>query len=163
MSFKIVDKGWRKFIYNLRKAKQSYSKVGFPSEGKVRKGTQKGSSHEPKETMIELAQLAAIHEFGAPSQNIPSRPFVRPTYDESLNKLEKMAYKELIDITIGRSNVKRSLGRMGEFLAGEMKSKIKEGDFVPLKPLTIARKNSSKPLIDIAQMLQSITHVEHII
>lgn len=160
MAIKVIDKGWNKYITELKKSHISYSKVGFPIEADVKAGTQKGSGHAPKESMIELSQLASIHEFGAPSKNIPARPFVRSAYDKNTENLHKMAEKELTSIRENKSNIKKSLGRMGEFLTGQIKKEIKTGDFVPLKPETIKRKHSSRPLIDTAQMLQSVTHVE---
>ncbi|MDF7681191.1 hypothetical protein PT300_11600 [Enterobacteriaceae bacterium ESL0689] len=47
---------------------------------------------------------------------------------------------------------------MGEKLAGEVKRKIQSGIAPPLDPKTIARKGSSRPLIDTGNLLQSITY-----
>ena len=38
----------------------------------------------------------------------------------------------------------------------KIQDKIRSGDFKPLKPETIRRKGSSKPLIDKGQMVNSI-------
>ena len=48
----------------------------------------------------------------------------------------------------------------GAFLEGRIKEKITEGDpdWPPLRPETIKRKGSSKPLIDTGKLRASITH-----
>ncbi|AIY89894.1 phage virion morphogenesis protein [Geoglobus acetivorans] len=48
----------------------------------------------------------------------------------------------------------------GSFLEGKVKEKITQGDpdWPPLKPETIRRKKSSKPLIDTGRLRDSITH-----
>jgi hypothetical protein len=40
-----------------------------------------------------------------------------------------------------------------------VKNKVVTGPFEPNKPATIARKGSDRPLIDTAQLLNSITYV----
>ena len=52
------------------------------------------------------------------------------------------------------------LRKAGAFLEGAIKQKITEGDpsWPPLKPETIKRKGSSKPLIDTGKLRASITH-----
>ena len=31
---------------------------------------------------VKLVSLAAVHEYGAPSRNIPPRPFIRPVIEQ---------------------------------------------------------------------------------
>jgi len=52
------------------------------------------------------------------------------------------------------------LRKAGAFLEGAIKQKITEGDpsWPPLKPETIKRKGSSKPLINTGKLRASITH-----
>ena len=52
------------------------------------------------------------------------------------------------------------LRKAGAFLEGAIKQKITQGDpsWPPLKPETIKRKGSSKPLIDTGKLRASITH-----
>jgi hypothetical protein len=52
-----------------------------------------------------------------------------------------------------------ALGQMGNFLVGAVRKQIRNGHFVPLKPATIRRKGSSKPLIDTGQMMNGVTYV----
>ena len=50
----------------------------------------------------------------------------------------------------------QALGQLGEMTKGDVQTEIRSGDFAPLKPATIKRKGSSRPLIDTGQMVQSI-------
>ncbi|RLI81339.1 hypothetical protein DRP04_06355 [Archaeoglobales archaeon] len=54
----------------------------------------------------------------------------------------------------------RILRLAGAFLEGKVKETIQQGrqDWPPLKPSTIKRKGSDKPLIDTGKLLNSITH-----
>ncbi|MEM8168046.1 hypothetical protein Q4R38_18910, partial [Morganella morganii] len=52
----------------------------------------------------------------------------------------------------------RAFAIVGEKLSGEVKRKIQSGINPELDPKTVARKGSSKPLIDTGNLLQSITY-----
>jgi|Deesub1362B_J571_1020462.scaffolds.fasta_scaffold00499_29 phage gpG-like protein len=54
----------------------------------------------------------------------------------------------------------RILRKAGAFLEGAVKEKITQGDpsWPPLRPETVKRKGSSKPLIDTGKLRTSITH-----
>lgn len=59
-----------------------------------------------------------------------------------------------------RQQRRRALATAGAFLEGEIKQTIQRGrpEWAPLKPATVRRKRSSKPLIDTGKLLNSITH-----
>jgi phage gpG-like protein len=46
------------------------------------------------------ANLAAIHEYGSPSKNIPARPFVKPVANEMQGEIEKIYNKYIQSVTI---------------------------------------------------------------
>jgi hypothetical protein len=52
-----------------------------------------------------------------------------------------------------------ALERLGVVATGEVKREFVVGSFVPLKPETIRRKKSSRPLIHTGQLRQSINYV----
>jgi len=157
---KIIDRGWNRIIREVRKADNSYTKVGLPQEGEVKEGTKTGSGNEPIIQMSELVTVGAVQEFGAPKKNIPARPFIRTTYDENREKINNLVLNEYEKIVDGSSNVKRSLGLIGEWLKAKTQAKIRAIRTPPNAPTTIAKKGSSNPLIDTGQMVQSIQHVE---
>jgi hypothetical protein len=154
-----IDRGWGTFRTSIKKAAgKSFTKVGFPAEA-----TPKGSG--PAKTMLEQVQIAAVHEFGAPKRHVPERSFLRTTYDENREKLNKLSDVELDRISKGESTAEQSLSQMGEWLAAKMKNKIRNRIPPELSPDTIKAKTvdgktGDVPLIDTAQMIQSITHVE---
>jgi hypothetical protein len=139
------------------------SRVGFPAE-----------QTEQYDDGTTVLQVAAVHEFGAPSRNIPIRAFVRPSFDEGIDKLQKHADKMLLSVADGKRTPEQAIAALGAFHAGQMKDKVKKGPFAPLKQQTILNKNrriigrkgtegfamNSTPLIDTGEMIQSITHIE---
>jgi len=142
-----TDLGYKKFMAGINILKKKpYVKVGLMAD----------KPH--KNADITVAEVGTIHEFGAPNANIPERSFMRSTYEEKksnwLEETKDLAKK----IADGKENISHSLDILGQIIQKDIKTKIKSGEFVPLKPKTIKRKKSDKPLIDTAQMLNSIRH-----
>ena len=159
----VIDKGWNRIVAELKKAANSFTKVGLPQEGELKGGTRTGSGREPLVEFSQLVTVGAVHEFGAPSRNIPERPFLRTSFDESKGQINLMIEKEYDRILRGSADVAQSLGRVGVFLKGKIQKKIVDIKSPPNAPKTIERKGSSNPLIDTGQLRQSIQHVEVIV
>ena len=151
-----VDRGYERIKRELEKMHGSYTKVGLPSEAKPKSGR----GQKKYDDMSEVATVLAVHEWGAPNKGIPERSTMRTSFDENVLNLQKIRNSEYNKILSGKSNVKKSLGVMGSFLSNKTKQKIVDLKFPPNKPSTVNRKGSSNPLVDTAQMLNSITHVE---
>lgn len=120
-----------------------------------------GGSHTDNEThqTIRMPELAAVHEFGSAKRNIPERSFLRSSIeDNKQNYTNQMAnlIKQAAQGSVAPSAV---YGAMGAVAAGQAQKKISNGQLAPLKPQTIQRKGSSKPLYDTGQLVQSITWV----
>lgn len=45
----------------------------------------------------ELERIALINEFGAPGSFIPSRPFLRLTFDENIDRISKQVVNKIFD------------------------------------------------------------------
>lgn len=103
-----------------------------------------------------VAMIAAVHEFGSPSQGIPERPFLRVAVQRNRQKYVRLNRINLVKMLRGQAAVEQALGQLGEMAKGDVQTEIRSGDFAPLKPATIKRKGSSRPLIDTGQMVQSI-------
>ena len=103
-----------------------------------------------------VAMIAAVHEFGSPSQGIPERPFLRVAVQRNRQKYVRLNRINLVKMLRGQATVDQALGQLGEMAKGDVQTEIRSGDFAPLKPATIKRKGSSRPLIDTGQMVQSI-------
>jgi hypothetical protein len=121
-------------------------KVGLPD-----------SSHD--DTNLTLAQIGAIHEYGAPSAGIPERPFLAASIRSNTSDLRRLNTVNVKLILHGRKTVEGALGQMGEMAKGMVQKYISEDNFVPLQPATIAAKGSSRPLVDTGQMRQSVSYV----
>ena len=118
----------------------------------VRIGFLKGATY-PNGTPVAL--VAAVQEFGAPRRNIPPRPFFR-----DMIAARKGEWPAAI-ATLLKSNdfdAKKTLQMTGEAVAGQLRKSISDFHGAPLKPATIARKGSSKQLIDSGVMLQSVSY-----
>jgi len=105
-----------------------------------------------------IAMIAAVHEFGSPSQGIPERSFLRTGIRAALPHLTEVNANSLRGIARGTLTVPVALGRVGALAVAAVQRQIVEGSYVPLRPATIRRKGSSKPLIDTGSLRQSITY-----
>ena len=137
----------------------------------------KSGEHESGEKLTN-AQLALIHEFGAPERNIPARPFVMPAfakgraeYRGALHKLLGEAVREVAEGGHPRS-FRQMLGLIGSKMAADMKAFVVGREVQPqLDPAgaTYRRKmkkgkwnkgNKGTPaaLIDTGRLVGSITY-----
>lgn len=109
---------------------------------------------------LTVVEIGAVHEFGA--GRVPERSFLRATFDQNRDHYQKFMTnglrREVLDVAktgdAGPEN--RTLKQLGLKVEGDVKKRIAEGIDPPLHPLTIARKGSSKPLIDTGQLRASI-------
>lgn len=140
------DLGMKRILKELALIDGSYTKVGFPGET----------------TQPSVMTKAAVNEFGSQKKKIPSRPFMRQTFEDPSVQAQLGVLRAtfLNGIYAGTITVKTALGRIGEFYAGEIKRKIVTGNFAPLSAKTIRAKGSTRPLIHTGQMRNSITHKE---
>jgi phage gpG-like protein len=144
------DLGWKNIVKESKHLKGSFTKVGLFGNG--------------GDASTNMAERAAVHEFGTRKGNIPPRPFNRRAWSRHKNEVIKLMDKKYNDIlkTKGRATVKKALQDIGGFFEGKLKETITEGGFISLKPATIARKGSTTPLIDTGDMRRRITHREFI-
>jgi hypothetical protein len=104
----------------------------------------------PDGTSIPL--VAALNEYGkSPSQ--PPRPFFRNMIAEKSKEWPDDIQKLLV---AHGYDGKATLTDMGEVIKGELADSIVKLTSPPLKPATIARKGSDKPLVETGTMLRSI-------
>lgn len=132
--------------------KKSKLEVGFFETAKYPDGT-------------PVAYVAAIQEFGYPEGNIPSRPFFRNAISQN-DGWKQLANKAMNAVIEGRIELNQALNQMGLKMAADVKDSITDGSYEALKQSTLDARQSrkrtqgvaSKPLIDTAQMLQSVTY-----
>lgn len=139
VDFKVFDELKRRLVG------ERLVRVGFPQGKSEADGT-------------PVAMIAAVHEFGSPERGIPERSFLRSGMRENGEKYVRLNKVNLVRILRGQLTVEQALGQLGEMAKGDVQQKIRSGDFAPLKPATVNRKGSSKPLVDTGQMVQSVTY-----
>jgi hypothetical protein len=146
---KVDDHVWRALRARLSGLDRARVKVGII-------GAQ--ASEEHAETGATNAEIGAAHEFG--TATIPERSWLRSTFRDQRKReqLRRLQARLLRDIMNGKITVEQAMGLLGAWGMGAVKATItRDGHFAPLKPATIARKGSSKPLIDTGQIVGAIT------
>ena len=109
---------------------------------------------------LTLAELATIQEFGssvAPGTrgHVPERSFIRSTIAARRGEIASLTASEMKAVLAGTRTVPQALDVIGAQVAAWIKSAVMSGAGIPppLAPSTIARKGSSRPLVDHGQMI----------
>lgn len=140
-------KGGQKFQRALDEIAQKVSnaavvQVGFLENARYPDGT-------------SVAMVAAIQEYGAPSRNIPPRPFFRNMIAaESAHwpaDVAKLLKAHDFDAAA-------ALGDMGQEISAELQLSINEFTSPGNAPSTIERKGFDHPLIDTGLMRDSVNY-----
>ena len=105
---------------------------------------------------VSVAQVAAWNEFG--TEHSPARPFMRQTITDQRDKISKFVQNRARNVVNGSMDAQTALNGIGSYAKGRMQAEIRDGDFEPNAPSTVARKGSSKPLIDTGRMRQSVVY-----
>ena len=111
---------------------------------------------------ITNAELMYIHENGSPARNIPPRPALKLglSDENTRNQIREMLLLGMRTALTGDVNKARMYYEKAGMVGSSSVKKI-FGQSPPLAPnasSTIARKKSSKPLIDKGSLLSSITY-----
>ena len=139
--------GLHDLIKTIREAANAKVLVGVPA-----------SKNSPHEGGINMATLAATHEYGAPSRGIPERSFLRSAIIENQDKITDLVSKGVKSyLEQGKEIDLMFYDRIGLFASNLVKDKIAKGPFKPLADATVKRKGSSKPLVDTGALRQSIS------
>lgn len=165
---KVIDHGWKRIVKEIGDLDESFVKVGVLSDAgthqiprtpsKNRTTTQK-RSRQP----INMADLAAIHEFGLRERNIPARPFMSQAFNKNKHALKRKRVKLLNSIYNKRISAKQALDRLGLFHVGHVKKIFLEGKFKPISDVTKKARErrsvgSTRPLVDQGHLRRSIDH-----
>lgn len=121
----------------------------FGRGGQVRVGFLENATY-PDGTSV--ATVAAAQNFGAPSRNIPPRPFFSNMVEEKQHE-----WPEALRIALeGGASTDQALALLGEGMRGQLQQSIRDTNSPPLSPVTVERKGFDKPLIDKADMINSV-------
>ena len=140
---KDIDKGFKAFRAELQRAKNATVEIGI-HEDKYNNG-------------LSVSEYAAYNEFG--TIDIPERSFMRSTFDEKQSQINADMAKRYQQVKDGKIGVHRALSLIGERHAQDIQDKIGSIIQPANSAVTIARKGSTKTLIDTGVMRQSIRYV----
>lgn len=145
------DRGWKHIADSFRAAKGGMV---------VHIGVQGIAAGERNENEgVTNVELALIHEFGTPDNKPPERSFIRSSFDDHKKEYAGMLKAGSERILEGKLDIEQVVGVVGEKVLADIKQKINDGIDPPNADSTIARKGSSTPLIDTAQMKNSLTMI----
>lgn len=151
-----TDRGARAAI-DAAKALARYAvRVGILADAPKKTGTRTGKRGRQIQQAATLAEVAAAHEFG--TDKIPQRSFIRATMDLHRADIMAMMSSLVALVVAGKIDARTACERLGIYAQGLVQARIAEGIAPELAPSTIARKGSSKQLVDSGQLRSSITY-----
>lgn len=139
----VNDSAWRDLV--RRVSKTHYVKVGVLGQS------------QPVSGEIGVVELATMHEMGL---GVPERSFIRRTFREKQKQTAEVCAKLSRQVVTGKMSLHDAHEALGLWASAEVKKTVTEGPGVPppLAESTIARKGSTRPLIDTGRMIGAITH-----
>jgi len=153
---KVTDTGMSAFMASVKALQKTRGRVGVLADAPKKEGTRTGKRGRQIQQAATLAQVAAAHEFG--TDKIPQRSFIRATMDIHAKDILAMMERLVAQVLTGAITPAVAMERLLIFAQGLVQKRIAVGIDPPLKPETIARKGSSKQLIDSGQLRSSITY-----
>jgi len=143
-----IDPAMKEMEKNLKELSKMSVAVGVLSGA----GTYKNGT--------EITTIASVHEFGAPHKNIPQRSFLRVPFAHEKIRLNKVIDKSFMALANGKISVKSAydiIGAEARNIVIKAFSTSGFGKWEGNSNITVAKKGSSKPLIDTGRLMQSIT------
>ena len=143
------DRVFQGILKSVKRMDKMHVKVGVLSS--------KGGDATHTGSKFSLVELMAIHEFGSEDGTIPDRAPIRITFETNHDEMAAFIAPLTRQVITNGMSVERALGLLGAKGVAEIKKTITQSDLPPpLKPATIARKGSDRPLVDTGQLINSI-------
>lgn len=111
---------------------------------------------EAYEDGTTVAEIAAYNELG--TSTIPARPFMKRSFEDHEDKLQTYCDHGINALSNG-GTAEQALKLIGDEVVGLIQEEIKNGDWEPNSPVTIALKKSEHPLIDTGYMRGQVNFV----
>lgn len=110
-----------------------------------------------------VAYVATIQEYGSPAQNIPPRPFMRPTIKARINYWREIAKRGAESLLKGGTDMDKIFNQIGLAASGDIRKTITQITTPPLAASTIKSRirrglNPSKPLEATKKMISELTY-----
>lgn len=107
---------------------------------------------------INLAELATVHEYGSTKRNIPQRSFLQASLSQNAERYRTLIRSQMWQVVQLKASPMQVKHLLGMRAVADVQNYMVTATFTPLKPATIKRKRSSRPLIDTGRLRQSITY-----
>lgn len=144
------DRVWRELRQRVRGIARAHVKVGIVGEAADAEVGEGGG--------VTMGMLGTWFELG--TRFMDRRSWLGRTFEMKLDELRGMQLKIAKALILERIDLRQALGMLGAWAAGAVKATITQGKIVPPnRPSTIARKGSSKPLVDTGQFVNSISWI----
>lgn len=145
---RVIDRGWDNILREVKRAQRREVAVGILE----------GSANTDG---AKIAEYAAWNEFGTTdnddNERVPSRPFMRMAFDESVADIERDFAKQGKALYAGRRTADQCLTVIGMKHADRIKNVITGRDILPrLADSTEDRKGSTKTLVDTGAMVSAV-------
>ena len=132
-------------------------------DGYVRVGILHGSDPHldaAGDSRLTIGDVAAIHEFGAPSAGIPPRSFVWLGTQIARPKLKRLMPALVKKVQRGDITMQAALRQLAEVLLDGMRQAFKDWQkhWPPLAQSTADRKGHEVPLIDTRQLYEALEY-----
>lgn len=114
-----------------------------------------GIIHEKYNKGVSVADYAIFNEYG--TSDIPARPFLNTSFNENQPKYTARIFEIYAKLLAGKS-YDNEIKRLGEEIVNDIKLKISSNIPPENSKRTIAKKKSSKTLIDTGIMRSSIAY-----
>jgi hypothetical protein len=88
---------------------------------------------------------------------IPARPFMRMAWSMFNARRGAIQKRLATDLVSGKITIDKALGQIGLELEACIVRSIRNGNWTPNAPSTVAKKGFDKPLIESSHMLQSVS------
>jgi len=148
-------------VFDDRKLRDLKRKADKMDHAHVKVGvlSSKGGDAKHVDSDFTLVELIAIHEFGSADGSIPDRAPIRITFETNQEEMAKFTSALVRQMVEKGMELVRTLDLLGQKGVSEIKKTITHAYLPrPLKPDTIARKGSDRPLVDTGQLLNSIQY-----
>jgi hypothetical protein len=157
-SLKDDDRVWEKLKTDLGRLAEGETciKVGVVGE----------AAAEQHKDGITNAELAAIHEFGAPKAHVPERSFIRSTFDNKRVEYERALQELTCRLFRGELNGAEllvALDGLGSRIAEDIRKRIESAAIRPADEAATEehkerRGGDQRALVDTGDLLRSIGH-----
>lgn len=107
----------------------------------------------------KAANFAMDHDADAYTITIPSRPFMRNTFDKKQGEIDSFMQRLIKNIYSRQIAADTALKLIGEKYESMIKQNLRDGNWEPNAPSTIRKKKSSRPLIDLGRLRNTIRYV----